>query len=133
VTAGTLGGGWFVVLLLPSITREWLLNDAFRNLFCLVLASVIVALLCREFISRASTFGEHLIRAALVPYAGCFVYLTLWAAMLWIRSLLFGGLANFHDTISLYAMGFVASVISCFVVVPYGLFCQYIMNSISNR
>ena len=120
-----------MVLLLPSVTREWLLADTFQNLGCLVVASVIVALMCRKFISSADTFGNHLVRAAVVPYVGCFVYLSLWAGLLWIRSFLYGGLANVHDTLSLYVMGLTAAAISFFVVIPYGLLCQYVMNSVS--
>jgi hypothetical protein len=131
-TAGALGIGWFVVLLLPGITREWLLADAFENLGCLVVASVIVALICRRFIMSADTFGNHLVRAAVVPYLGCVVYLSLWAALLWIRYFVYGGLANLHDTVSLYVMGLTATTVSFLVVVPYGLLCQYVMKSVSN-
>jgi hypothetical protein len=128
ITAGILGAGWFAVLLLPGITREWLRNAPLQNVACLLAASVMVALVFRRFIARASTFGEHLVRAIVLPYIGCLTYLSLWAALLWTRTLLFGGLANVHDTLSLYALGFVAAVIACFVVVPYGLVCQYVMN-----
>jgi hypothetical protein len=99
--AAALGIGWFVVLLLPTVTREWLLGDTFQNLGCLVVASVIVALMCRKFIRSADTFGNHLLRAAVVPYLGRFVYLSLWIGLLWTRSFLYGGLANVHDTLSL--------------------------------
>jgi hypothetical protein len=71
--AGALRIGWFVVLLIPSVTREWLLADVFKNLGCLVVASIIVAF--------AATF-------------------------------LYGGLANLHNTISLYVMGFTAAAIA---------------------
>ena len=132
-TAAALGIGWFVVLLLPGMTREWLLASAFQNLACLVAASVIVALLCRRFIQGADTLGGDVLRAAVIPYLGCLVYLTLWAALLWMRSVIFGGLANLHDTLSLYVMGLTAAAVSFFVVIPYGLFCQYVMKSISNE
>lgn len=130
--AGALGIGWFVVLLLPAVTREWLLADTFQNLGCLVVASVIVALMCRKFIRNADTFGDHLVRATVVPYLGCFMYLSLWAGLLWIRSFVYGGLANLHDTLSLYVMGLTATAVSFFVVIPYGLLCQYVMKSVSN-
>ena len=102
VTAAALGAGWFIVLLLTAMTREWLLADVWLNLAFLVVASVLVAVVCRNFIVRAESFGDHLVRAAALSYLGCFVYLTLCAAALWARSLWRGGLANMHDTLSLY-------------------------------
>ena len=132
VTAGALGIGWFVVLLVPSVTREWLLADIFQNLGCLVVASIIVAVAARKFISSADSFGEHLLRATVIPYLGCLVYISLSAGLLWLNTLLYGGLANLHDTLSLYVMGLTAAAVSFFVVIPYGLLCQYAMNSVSN-
>jgi hypothetical protein len=130
--AGALGAGWFLVLLFPGLTREWLLASVFQNLACLILASVTVAVVCRRFIARADTLGGHLLRAIVIPYLGCFVFLSLWAALLWIRTFLYGGLANLHDTLSLYVMGFTATTLYFFVVIPYGLFCQYVMRSVFN-
>jgi hypothetical protein len=104
--AAALGCGWFVVLLVPSITREWLLGDIFQNLGCLVVASIIVAVAARKFITSAATFGEHLLRATVIPNLGCLVYISLSAALLWIQTFLYGGLTNVHDTLSLYVMGF---------------------------
>jgi uncharacterized membrane protein YhdT len=131
-TAAGLGAGWFVALLIPGMTRGWLLADTWQNLACLVVASVLVAVSCRRFIGRAESFSDHLVRAAVMPYLGCLVFLTLWAALLWARTLVFGGLANLHDTLSLYVMGLMAVTLACFVVVPYGLFCQYVMNPLAN-
>jgi hypothetical protein len=132
-TAAGLGVGWFVVLMIPDVTRQWLLADVRGNLLCLAAASVLVAVGCRSFIERAETFSQHLVRAAVVPYLGCVIFLSLWAGLFWARSLLGGGLANLHDMLSLYAMGMVAAVVSCFVVVPYGLLCQYVMNAASSE
>ncbi len=114
------------------MTREWLLADVLQNLGCLVVASVIVAVACRGFIDRADTLGAHVVRATVIPYLGCIVFLSLSAAMLWARTLLYGGLANLHDTVSLYVMGLTATTVSLFVVIPYGLLCQYVMNSVSS-
>jgi hypothetical protein len=131
LTAAALGVGWFILLLIPRITREWLLADILQNLACLIVASVIVAVACRGFIDRAETLGDHLVRATVIPYLGCVVFLSLDAAILWAHSFLYGGLANLHDTVSLYVMGLTATTVSLFVVIPYGLLCQYVMNSIS--
>jgi len=133
VTAGILGLGWFVVLLIPGLTREWLLSSAGMNIVCLSAASVFVALAFRRFIDSAETFAEHLLRAAVIPFVGCFVFLSLWNAAFWARTLLRGGLANIHDTLSLYAMGMLAAVGSFVVVIPYGLVCQYVMSRASSR
>ena len=130
--AAILGCGWFVVLQVPAVTREWLLADVFKNLGCLIVASIIVALAARKFISSADTFGQHLLRAAVIPYLGCVVYLSLSVGLIWLQTVLYGGLANLHDTLSLYVMGLSAAAVSFFVVIPYGLLCQYAMSSVSN-
>jgi hypothetical protein len=131
--AALLGAGWFVVLLLPTTTRGWLLEEAPRNLALLVVASVVVALAFRRFIAGADTFGSQLARAVILPYVGCLVYLGLVAAWIWVEDLLFGGLANLHDTLSLFVMGLTAAALSFLVVVPYGLLCQYVMSAAANR
>jgi hypothetical protein len=133
VTAGGLGAGWFVVLLIPGITREWLLENPGQNLAGLVASSVLVALWCRRYIGRAETLGEHLLRAIVIPYLGCVVFLSLWAALFWARTLLFGGLASLYDTLSLYAIGMVAVTVSFYVVIPYGLWCQHVMSRAAFR
>jgi len=130
--AGAVGCGWFVVILVPGITREWLLADILQNLGCLVVASIIVALAACTFIGSADTFGGHLLRATVIPYLGCLVYLSLSAGLLWLQTFLYGGLANVHETLSLYVMGLSAAAISFFVVIPYGLLCQYAMSLLSN-
>ena len=64
-----------------------------------------------------------------MPYFGCIVFLSLNAAILWARSLLFGELANVHDTVSLpYIMGLTATTVSLFVVILYGPPRQYVMK-----
>ena len=130
--AGALGCGWFIVLLISGVTREWLLANIFQNLVCLILASIIVALTARKFISSAETFSENLLRATVIPYLGCLVYISLSAGLLWLDTFLYGGLANVHDTLSLYVMGLTAAAVSFFVVIPYGLLCQYVMKRVSN-
>lgn len=129
--AAALGAGWFVVLLLPAMTRDWLLAAPWRNGGLLVVSSVLVAVALRRFIASAETTGQDLLRAVLMPLAGAVVYLTLCNAAIWAESLIRGGLANAHDTLSLYVMGLAATVLSCFVVVPYGWLCQTVMNRLA--
>jgi hypothetical protein len=131
--AALLGAGWFPVLLLPYLTREWLLKEPLRNILLLALASVIVALAFRHFIARASSLWSHFKRAILLPYLGCLVFLTLTAGVIWAEHFLYGNLADLHDTLSLYYMGFVSAVTGCGVVVPYGLVCQFVMNRAANE
>lgn len=131
LTAGALGAGWFPVLLVPAATRAWLLSDVPQGLGCLVAASVVVAVACRRFIGGAGTLREHLVRAALLPYLGCLVFLGMCVGLMWARTLLFGGLANLHDSLSLFVMGTTAAALSCYVVVPYGLLCQYVMSTVA--
>ena len=128
VTAAALGAGWFVVLLIPGVTRGWLLENGWQNLAFLIVSSVLVAVMCRRFIARADGLRDHLFRAAVLPLLGCFVFLTLWNAWIWIGS---HGVANIHDTLSLYLMGMAAAVWSFFVVGPYGLLCERIMNALA--
>ena len=64
-------------------------GDLFQNLGCLVLASVIVTFAARRFISSADTIGEHLLRAAVIPYLGCLVYISLSAGLIWLHTFLY--------------------------------------------
>jgi len=131
LVAGVLGIGWFAVLFIPGAAREWLLSDAWLNLLALAATSMLVAVAARRFIVRAETFAGHLTRAIVLPYTGCVLFLSLWAAGMWLHTLLSGGLANLHDTLSLYAMGMTIAAASFFVVVPYGLICQYVLHKVS--
>jgi hypothetical protein len=131
LTACALGAGWFVVLLIPGLTRGWLLADPWLNLGCLATASACVAVAWRRFIADADTLGAHLVRAVVIPYGGCLVFLTLLAAVFWGRALLDGEPMTVHDTASLYVSGVSAAAVSFFVVIPYGLLCQYVMSAAS--
>ena len=118
--AAILGCGWFVVLLVPSVTREWLLTDVFKNLGCLVVASIIVALAARKFISSADSFGEHLLRAAGNSLSGLSCLHKFFRRTNLVTTFLYGGLANLHDTLSLYVIGFTAAAVAFVVVSRMG-------------
>ena len=130
--AGGLGFGWFFVLLIPNNTRGWFLQEVPWSIGLLVSSGVIAAFAFRGFIRTARTFQEHLWRAITIPYAACAFYLTLWSAKLWIHDLIFGGLANLHDTIALYFWGLLSAAWAFPVVIPFGLVCQYVMNWVAN-
>lgn len=131
LTAALLGAGWFMVLLAPRLTREWLLGDVPGNLACLVGASVMVALAGRRFIRRADgTLGAWLARATILPGAGTFVFLTLTALRLAGRRFAGGEGIGTHDAISLYMLGFTSMVLAAWVVFPYGLICQFVLQSL---
>jgi len=129
--AALLGAGWFPVLLLQRMTREWLLDDPILNILCLVAASVIVALVFRRAIRRSERFTTDLVYAIVVPFVGCLVYLTLWNSVLLIHDLAAGRDINIHDMLSVYAMGITAVSMSLFITVPYGFACQYGMKAVS--
>ncbi len=72
-------------------------------------------------------------RAVAVPLVGAFVYLTLVAAAMWTRQLLYGGLANLHDTGSMYLYGMVVAVLAFPLTISYGLVCQYCLHAVAPR
>jgi hypothetical protein len=85
------------------------------------------------FVHSAESLAAHFVRGALLPYLGCLVYLALCAAVMAARGALGGEGIDAHDTLALFASGFTAAAVSFFVVVPYGLFCQYVMKAVSER
>ena len=129
-TAALLGLGWFVVLLIPPWTRTWLLERGWilRQVLLLVASSVILAFLFRNHIARAQGTFADLARGAALPYVGCVIYLTLWNALAWIRQWMFGGLTSLYDSLILYPWGLSYALISCWVIIPYGYFCQRMMK-----
>ncbi len=131
VAAALLGAGWFPLFLIPSAPREWLLDGPLRNLAFLCVSSVLVAVALRRFILGATTFWEHLWRAVVVPFVGAFVYLTLVAAAMWTRQLLYGGLTNLYDTGSMYLFGMVMAVLAFPLTISYGLVCQYLLHAVA--
>lgn len=134
-TAGVLGVGWLGVLMIPGWTRSWLLGAAGSwrwQALLLGITGLVVAAGFRRPIAAARSRADHLRMAVLVPYAGCVVYLTLFNAWIWARSWWLGGLANLHDSLSLYLLGIGAAATAFFVVIPYGLLCQWLMNRAAN-
>ena len=132
VTSALLGAGWFVVLLIPTWTRQWFLGD--RRLIgwhiaILALASMLVAWIFRSYIGGADGAREHLKRALLLPYVGCLIYLALWNALSLIRAIAHGWSPEFHDMLVLFPWGLGSALAACFVVIPYGLLCQTVMRS----
>ncbi len=128
--AAALGLGWFVILLVPRMPREFLLAHPLQNALLLVGSSVAAAFYFRRFIMRSESLRGDLVRAMVIPYVACILYLVLAAAVIWIRSLLFGGLANAHDTGSLLLWGFIAALLAFPLIVPYGLLCQIAMHRV---
>ena len=134
--AAVLGAGWFLVLLIPTWTRSWLIGEPRMigwTMGEMVVTSVIVAAIFKRAIQLSDSWGAHILRSLTIPYAGSFVYLTVWNARVWTRTLLFGGLANLHDTMAVYYWGMCYAVVACFVVVPYGLLCQVVLKEFLDR
>jgi hypothetical protein len=133
-TAGILSLGWLGVLMIPGWTRAWFIGTesswAWNALF-LIGTGLMLAKWFRSPIGRARTFSEHLHMAIVVPYIGSMAYLTIYNIWIWVHHWLFGGLATIHDTMSLYVLGFSAAVMAFFVIIPYGLLCQWLMNKVA--
>ena len=130
-TAALLGAGWFVVLLLPPWTREWLLSDRQRvawHVAMLAVAGVLVAKFFRRYIDSANGAGQHLQRALLLPYTGCLVYLASWNVFTWCQDVAHRSPHQVHDMLVLFPWGFMYALAACFVVIPYGLLCQHAMQ-----
>jgi hypothetical protein len=133
-TAGLLGLGWFAVLLVPGWTRAWLspdLRGAASNAALLVVTSMAIAWIFRRVIARASSWRDRWLRAALLPYVGCVLYLTLWNAVEAARGLAHGAPFQAHDAAVLYVWGLGQALLACFVVVPFGLLCQWALERLT--
>jgi hypothetical protein len=133
IAAGLLGVGWFLVLLIPRLTREWLLADAGWNLALMVGSSLLTALVGRRLVAGGDSIGGHAWRGAILATIGTLVYLTSAAATIGVRTVTRGGGINWHDTLSLCVMGLSAAALAGYVILPYALFCQYVMHAIAAR
>jgi hypothetical protein len=132
VTAAFLGAGWFVVLLIPTWTRQWLLEDRgsiVGHVAALALASMLVAWIFRHYIGGADGLGQNLKRALLLPYVGCLIYLALWNALTLARAVAHGWSPEVHDMLVLFPWGLGSALAAFFVVIPYGLLCQVLMKA----
>jgi hypothetical protein len=131
-TAAVLGIGWFLVLLIPEGTRGWLLKFiqglAPYHLSVLVLSSVIVAFIFRRAIVAANIILKHLTCGCVIPYVGCIVYLTIITVFLYERKL---SVRDVHDALGIYLFGIIFALRSFFVVLPFGIVSQYIMNKVA--
>ena len=137
ITAALLGVGWFGIMIASPFTRNWFLEQPAQNLGCMIVASVVVALLCRRFIAGAHTFRGHLLRAIVLPFLGAAVQIVLWQALFGYRNLqdpelqsLDAGPATEAFTSLLLAM--TGTALSFFIVIPYGLLAQYSLNRTAN-
>ena len=118
--------GWYPVLLVPSLSRDWLLSRASvpLDLGLLAVAGVCIAHFFKNFIISADGAFDRIVRATVLPLLGSALYLVLTVITLWLHQAFYGGLANVHDSMSLVVTGLVATIISCYVTIPYGFICQ---------
>ena len=134
--AGALGLGWLAALLLVPTTRDVLIgnrdnyNSIALNALLLVLTGLIVAWVFRRFITSARSWKGDLLRAVVLPYAGCLIYLTLLILTSWAEGLLAGRGFHWH-LLALYYWGFLFALAAFLVVIPYGLLCQYVMRRVA--
>ena len=123
-----LGAGWFVIFLLPAWTRNYLLYETGWNIAFLMLSSAITAIVFRRFVSRARTFGQHLIRAITIPYVGCVFYLTFCVGKMLIHAGVLGQSVNLREVAVFYYWGILSAVFAFPLVIIFGLVCQYVMH-----
>ena len=133
--AAGLSAGWYLVLLVPSLSRGWLLEneDPIYHLVLLVTSGLIIARAARRYILSADNWGGRFVRASVLPLSGAFLYLLLVVAGMWIRQMVAGGLTNLHDSLSLVLNGLIFTVLYFWIVIPYGLFSQYVLEGAARR
>jgi len=129
-TALLLGLGWCAILLIPDTTRAWLLTsgDSLMNLLALLATSVVTARIFRRWITTARSRRANLLRALLIPWAGCVIYLTVYNGYAGAMDFLNTGRVNVHDSVVLYYWGFVYVLLVGYVVFPYSFLCQWLLN-----
>ena len=128
IKALILGVGWIPVLWLNPSTGAWLRdwNDPIFFLHCgfLILTSVILASLFKEWITSAEDRFDHLLRAAALPFVGCVIYISFynfWAASVDFSNV---GRVNFRDGLVLYFWSLFAAAQGFPIVIAYGYVCQ---------
>jgi hypothetical protein len=121
-----------LVLLIPDVSGHFILAEPRWNVASLVSGSLVIAYLFRAWIAAPGTFSEQVGKAIVITYAGCFVYLTvLNLSLTAVESFRFGATARLQDWLSRYFWGMLAALSAFYVVIPYGVVCQLVMNRIS--
>lgn len=128
--ASILGAGWLLVLLIPRMTGQWIRVGPQWSVAPLILGSILTAHLFRNWISRARTTREQLLRALVIPYAGCLIYLTLLNVFIEAENLRIGAHITAHNSIARYVWGSFSAIVGFYIVIPYGLVCQLVLNRI---
>lgn len=136
LTSGFLGLGWFGILWLGRGTRMGVadLDHVVLNLSALVITSLMLARLLRNFISRSRPLIGSL-WSLVIPFGGCLIYLTIIGIGGYAYRFFFGGSAMgsslFFELITLYAWGLFTAALSYYVVGPYGLFCYFALRKVA--
>ena len=119
-------------MLIPSTSRGWLLEGGnwYSHMACLVLAGVAIAGIFRQYIISSDGLWDQIVRAAILPIIGSFLYLVLLVTTWWIKQFTVGGLTNLHDSLSAIFFGLLTTLFSFYVVIPYGMFCQYVLEKV---
>ncbi len=131
LAASALGAGWAAILSVPGLTGQWIRLLPNWNVALLILASIVVARLFKNWISEGGSVGSQVGRAIVITYVGCVVYLTFLNLLLEVQSLRFGAAEGLRDWLGRYYWGTIAAVYASYVVVPFGIFCQLALNRIS--
>jgi glycopeptide antibiotics resistance protein len=131
LAATALGAGWMLVLSVPNMTRKFIPLSPRWNVASLIIGSIVIAYVFKSWISRRGGLGAQVGRAIVITYVGCVVYLTLVSLFFEAESLRFGVTESFRDWLPRYFWGTISAVCAFYVVVPYGVFCQLVLNRIS--
>lgn len=127
-TALLLGIGWFPVLSISPLHRQFLLvNGSLTYLISMVflsLTSLVIAIIFRRFIVGAKSWRSDSVRALVLPLAGCLVYVSL----LNTYSCFQAGRMFQHDQLVLYVWSIAFTILWLPLVFPYGLVCQRLMR-----
>lgn len=128
LVAAALGSGWFVVLLVPEMTGNWLRESPGWSIAPLILGSVLTAHFFRKWILGAERFRDQILRAVILPYLGCLIYITLLNLSFAGYALISSSRLNVHNGLVLYYWGPLSAIFGFYVIVPYGLVCQLVLN-----
>jgi len=136
IVAFLLGVIWYVGLLLPEVTRGWLLHFPIAHLLIMCVSSLLVALSARKLISRARGI-MHVVLAVMLPVYGALLFTIGSSLFLLAVTLLQHGVgwafAQAHDFLVIPFWGLLATGAAYYVVFPLGLLSQIVMKAVDTR
>ncbi len=127
--ASAVSLGWYIVLLIPRTTREFLLDPElwFLNLVLMVTAGVAVAVLFRISIVTPRLCG--VVPALFLPLVGAFIFAVLYSMLL--AGLNFwnvGRVGDWREFVGVIYRIMVGTLYALYIVIPMGFVSQWIMR-----